>query len=848
MRRWFLSYNTQDLALMQALEAGLRQKDAGAHIFFAPKSLRAGDYWLPELAKEIAESTAFVLLVSERGVGHWQNIEYYEAFGRRVKEPNYPVILLLKEGQSAPGLPFLHQLHRVVTSDLASEDTLGKLMRAADGAAVKPGELWRYTRPYRGLEAMTECDNEFFFGRGRETVEVIKALAAERGKLPILLGNSGVGKSSVAQAGVVASLVRQAWPRHVTNAGQWPTAFDRSRQWCFLTLRPGTDPLKALVEAFLDRWGFEAESKRIEEQNALIALLRDRQATLSDLLDATERRYQKLAQPAPPAFFLYIDQGEELYVRTADKQERRRFSEIVAGGLAEPRHRLRALMSLRADFFGELQKDELLFAVHRLINVAPLREDALNNIVSNPAEVLGARFETDTLAADIARRTAEEAVEDAGALPLLSYLLDDMWSEMVRRGDGVLRLPMQAIDLGRVLVERANKFVAGHQGSEAALRRIFTLKLATVRPDGEPMRRRALRSEFSDEEWWLVSELADHPNRLLVTATPEVGETYGEVAHEAIFRRWDKLREWIASKRDFLLWRTSLEIARKNWQATPDKEKSSALLVGHALAQARFWLADHLDDISLADRQFIELSREAVRRGVLRRRALRASAFGFVALVGWWFWLANWLADPLWHSLYWLRYVNVLTNEQERALRPNDTFKECADCPEMIVVPGNSFLMGSAEGYGNPNEHPQHQVTIAKPFAVSRFEISNNEWRPCSDHLAGLFPNVGWRCRNEDVYWWGTVQNVSWRNAEQYVNWLSTITGKEYRLLSEAEWEYAARSGFLKDSANPLEEQAGSSTYSLWEWVADCYHDDYVGAPPDGEVWIDQKKYYERWI
>ena len=68
-----------------------------------------------------------------------------------------------------------------------------------------------------------------------------------------------------------------------------------------------------------------------------VALLRERQATLSDLLDATERRYRKLARPAPPAFLLYIDQGEELYVRVADKQERRRFSEIVAGGLAEPR-------------------------------------------------------------------------------------------------------------------------------------------------------------------------------------------------------------------------------------------------------------------------------------------------------------------------------------------------------------------------------------------------------------------------------------------------------------------------------------------------------------------------------
>ena len=75
---------------------------------------------------------------------------------------------------------------------------------------------------------------------------------------------------------------------------------------------------------------------------------------------------------------------------------------------------------------------------------------------------------------------------------------------------------------------------------------MLTLKLATVREDGEPTRRRDLRTDFSDEEWRLVSELPSYPNRLLVTATTEAGETYAEVAHEAIFRRWDKLRGWIA--------------------------------------------------------------------------------------------------------------------------------------------------------------------------------------------------------------------------------------------------------------------------------------------------------------
>jgi hypothetical protein len=258
---------------------------------------------------------------------------------------------------------------------------------------------------------------------------------------------------------------------------------------------------------------------------------------LRDLLGATQARYRdELNQPEPPAFLIYIDQGEELFVR-AEERERRRFSEILAQGLGDPR--LRAMMSMRADFFGDLQKDEPLYATHRLSSVPPLREAQLREVVSKPAALLSARFETPGLADSIARRTAEESAKDAGALPLLSYMLDDMWRKMMRQGDGVLRSTVQAaqpIELGSVLVNRADAFLAAHPQSEDALRRIFTLRLATVREGEEPTRRRAERSEFADEEWRLVNELADHPNRLLVTATSEAGETYAEVAHEAVFQ------------------------------------------------------------------------------------------------------------------------------------------------------------------------------------------------------------------------------------------------------------------------------------------------------------------------
>jgi ATP-dependent Clp protease ATP-binding subunit ClpA len=209
MRRWFLSYASQDFALMQALRGALQRREPDARIFLAPESMRAGGFWQQQLAEEIAESTAFVLLIGETGISAWQVIEYYEALDRRVKEANYPIILILSAKRAVPGLPFARQLHWVVTEDPGSEVTVGKLIDAALGPATRPGELWRYTRPYSGLEAMTEANSDFFFGRERETIEVIEALLATKSKLPILVGNSGVGKSSLVQAGVIAALKRQ---------------------------------------------------------------------------------------------------------------------------------------------------------------------------------------------------------------------------------------------------------------------------------------------------------------------------------------------------------------------------------------------------------------------------------------------------------------------------------------------------------------------------------------------------------------------------------------------------------------------------------------------------------------
>ena len=214
----------------------------------------------------------------------------------------------------------------------------------------------------------------------------------------------------------------------------------------------------------------------------------------------------------------------------------------------------------------------------------------------------------------------------------------------------------------------------------------------------------------------------------------------------------------------------------------------------------------------------------------------------------------------------------------EAKRRPGEIFrdglvdgKSCSSaCPEMMVIPAGSFTMGSppSEVGRYENEGPQRRVVIQRPLAVSRFEVSFEEWGLCA-------ANGGCQAYAPEDEGWGRgrrpVIRVSWEDAAGYAAWLAERTGRGYRLLSEAEWEYAARAitdgrpgaryywgenmepgnanclgcggqaanqptlpvGSFSPNAFGLHDMLGN----VWEWVSDPWHDNYVDAPADGRIW-----------
>jgi formylglycine-generating enzyme required for sulfatase activity len=729
--------------------------------------------------------------------------------------------------------------------------------------------------PYPGLAYFGPNDADRFFGRDEAIGKL--ATAVGRQSLTALVGASGSGKSSVVLAGLAPRL-------------------HRGRGWLFSYFRignePDRDPFLALARALVPFYltGTD-ETERLVNINKLAEKLRSGELTLRNVFAACR------SQNKGSRILLIADQFEEAFTLVRGDADRSHFIDLLLAGFPDPAPvsvpDICLVLTLRGDFYGHALRHRALADAlqNHVENLGPMNREELRAAIVRPAENAGVAFET----------LLDTVQSKPGGLPLLQFALREMWGRQERK-----KITRKSYDesggVEGALAKRAQAIYEDltEQGEDTRavmlFRRLFT-RLVTLGEGAEDTRRIVGRQELGPEAWQLAQRLAGEDNRLVVTSAPAPGHEAAEVVHEALIRNWPALIEWVNRDRAFQSWLRQLKPRLDEWRDHPLDQ--GALLRGSPLAVAEEWLGRRRDEISETECTYIEASitlREVEKRreedaiareqarlteiaagqqrtARLQRYLFTALACVVAALVGWsnesylrerWYWFT--VMRP-----YMVTHVRpyVLTAERERALRYLEPFKECAkDCPEMIVIPAGEVTMGSPDGENDiSNNSPPHKVIFAKPFAVSKFELTFDDWDACAAHgdcESRISDSDFGRGRQP-------VINVNWDDAKTYVKWLSTMTGKSYRLLSEAEYEYAARArtsaaypwgddvkmnGMAMANCNdcgsewdgkrpapvgsfaPNQFNLHDMVGNVWVWVEDCLHSNYDEAPVNGSAWL----------
>jgi formylglycine-generating enzyme required for sulfatase activity len=668
--------------------------------------------------------------------------------------------------------------------------------------------------PYVGLDPFESAHASYFFGRRRESKIIADHVLAR--PVTVLYGPSGVGKSSILNVGLPAALEEiAAAARDEFDEGGPDAPGDAAEtgygDFFIRQLRTWQEPEEA--ERAMAGWAAGAASRPllvVLDQFEEYFLYRDR-----NRMSALDRAFgQLIARRDLPVHLLISVRDDALH----QLDQLRAF----IPGILETTIELRGLSeaAVREAILGPVARYN---ETHRGKGAPILVEDAL------VATLIRQLKQADT---EFSRGRSMPGEERRIELPYLQLALTKLWtaeggasatafseSTLVDRLGGV----------GRIVRDHVNGVMGALSAGEQALCAKMFDRLVTP-----------------------IGGKIAYPTAGLATAEV-VGPNVTEPGVEAVLSKLTPKQARILKPvttnglPGFEIFHDVLGLPVLEWKRDFEAREKEAALAREARRPMRFFRA-------------------------LAYAALVAIIIG---LIGWinqselkrqWQWYA--ITRPFRQAKI---LPHVLTAQAEGALKPGDAFRECAVepeqdyCPAMIVVPSGSFLMGSPQTEPNryDDEGPQHEVTIAQPFAVSKFELTFDEWDACADKgdCAQGIPDSGWGRGMQPLI------NITFEDAQRYVAWLAAMTGKPYRLLSEAEYEYATRAGTqtiypwgnevdtnrancggcgsrwdgkqtapvgsFAPNAFGLYDMVGN----VWEMVADCYHNSYQGAPADGSAW-----------
>jgi hypothetical protein len=597
----FLSHSNSDKPAVEELARRLAKE--GVQPWLDKWHLIPGDPWQPAIKRALTESESCAVFIGPSGFGPWQNEEMRAAIDQRVHDGSrrfrvIPVLLPGAERAERSSLPaFLLATTWVEFPDsIDDQAAFHQLVCGIRGIepGTSPGQvIYEGQCPYRGLRVFDVDDAPFFFGREALVQWLLNGLRPAFESQPVnrflaIVGASGSGKSSLARAGLVAALKRDA----ISGGGHCPIAI----------CRPGPDPLESLAVALSRALNVAQSVMALDE---LVKAFQNNEKTLHLITR------KSLPENAPEMrLVVVVDQFEEVFTLCRKEEFREALIRNLLYAAKVAQGQTVVVLTMRADFYGKCASNAELaaaFSDHHIL-VGAMTGEELRRAIESPARLMGCGFDAglvDLLAQDVHRQS--------GALPLLQHALLELWNKR----EGRLLTVKGYHEIGRLegaLQRRADATLKAFSQDEQELARRIFLRLTQPGEGTEDTKRRASMqellslSEKSTIEEDIIQKLA---NASLLTTEGDLPtkNAFVEVAHEALIRSWPKLREWIEVDRAGLRTRIRLTESARDWRNSG--RDPAYLYSGARLAESEEWSGSHPGELSFDEAEFLLRSGEA---------------------------------------------------------------------------------------------------------------------------------------------------------------------------------------------------------------------------------------------